>query len=147
MMMGATMTDARRPLHLAVMVGASTALYAVSIAGVTAIQSNNDQTLMLRQSPAEAAVARLREGHDRLEAAIDRATDDYGRAASGYDALAPQLTDMETSLEQLSGRVTTVSGAARALPGRVSMPAVSRTVPTTTSSKPKTRATTAASGK
>ena len=141
------MTDARRPLHLAVMIGASTALYAASMAGVTAIQSSEDRTLMLRQSPAEAAVARLRAGHDQLEAAIDRATDDYGRAAGGYDALAPQLTDMETSLEQLSGRVTTVSGAARALPGRVSMPAVSRTVPTTTSSKPKTRATTAASGK
>ena len=29
------MTDTRRPIHLAVMVGASTALYAMSMAGVT----------------------------------------------------------------------------------------------------------------
>jgi len=129
------------------MVGASTALYAVSMAGVTAIQSNSDRTLILRQSPAEAAVARLRDGHDRLEAAIDRATDDYGRAAGGYDALSPQLTQMETSLGLLSGRVEKVSGAARAVPGRVSMPAVSRSVSGTTTSRPKTTASTGASGK
>lgn len=140
------MTDARRPLHLAVMVGASTALYAVSMAGVTAIQSNDDRILMLRQSPAQAAVARLRDGHDRLEAEIDRATDAYGRAAGGYDALEPRLSEMEVSLDQLTGRVKTVSGAARALPARVSMPAVSRTVRTITSSRPKTSASTGASG-
>jgi hypothetical protein len=128
------------------MVGASTALYAASMAGVTAIQSSDDRALMLRQTPAEAAVARLRDGHDRLEAAIDLATDEYGRAAGGYDALEPRLAEMEVSLDQLAGRVKTVSGAARALPGRVSMPAVSRTVRTITSSRPKTSASTGASG-
>lgn len=129
------------------MIGASTALYAVSMAGVTAIQSSDDRTLVTRQSPAEAAVTRLRDGHDRLETAIDKATDDYGRAAGGYDALEPRLSEMETSLDQLTGRVTTVSGAARALPGRVSMPAISRTVTRTVrTSKPKTNASTGASG-
>lgn len=142
------MIDPRRPLHLAVMIGVSTALYAVSMAGVTAIQSNNDRTLMLRQSPAEDAAARIREGHDRLEAEINQAADAYGQAAGGYDALAPKLMDMENSLERLAGRVQTVSGAARALPGRVSLPPISRTVTrTVTTSRPKTVASTGASGK
>ena len=142
------MTERRRPLHVAVMVGASTALYALSMAGVTAIQSNNDRALMVRQSPAQAAVTRLRNGHDRLEAAIEQAAGDYDRAAGGYDALTPRMTEMETSLEKLAGRVTTVSGAARALPGRVSIPVFSRTVTrTSTASKPKTSSSTGASGK
>ena len=148
MKMTRTMTDARRPLHLAVMIGASTALYAASMAGVTAIQSDNDRTLMLRQSPAEAAVTRLRAGHDELEAVIDRAANGYAEAAGGYDALTPGLTDMETSLEQLAGRVKTVSGAARALPRQVSMPVIQRTVVrVVTTSRPKTSAKTGASGK
>ena len=140
------MTDARRPLHLAVMIGASTALYAVSMAGVTAIQSNTDRTLIKRQAPTEEAATRLRLGHDRLEAAVSRAADAYGAAAGSYDALTPQLVDMERLLEGLAGRVQTVSGAARALPERASLPAVNRSVVRAATSKPKTAAKTGASG-
>ena len=130
------------------MIGASTALYAVSIAGVTAIQSNNDRTLILRQSPAEDAAARLREGHDRLEATIGQAADAYDEAAGGYAALTPKLLDMETALQRLAGRVQTVSGAARALPGQVSLPAVNRSATrSVTTTAPKTSGTTGASGK
>jgi hypothetical protein len=148
MMLEAGVTDARRPLHLAVMIGASTALYAVSMAGVTAIQSNNDRTLIMRQTPAEDAAARLHAGHDQLEAQINQAADAYGRAAGGYDALTPRLGDMEDSLGNLAGRVQTVSGAAQALPGRISLPPISRSVVrTVTTSKPATSTTTGASGK
>ena len=81
------MTDARRPLHLAVMIGASTAVYAASLAAVTAFQSSDDRALMQRQAPAEDAVTRLRTGHDRLETSIGQAADAYDRAAGSYDAL------------------------------------------------------------
>lgn len=141
------MTDVRRPLHLAVMIGASTAIYAVSLGAVTAFQSNDDRALTQRQAPAEDAVARLRDGHDRLEAAIGQAGDAYDRAAGSYDALTPMLMDTETSLTQLAERVQIISGAARALPGQISLPPISRTVVrTTTTSKPKTSASTGASG-
>lgn len=140
------MTDARRPLHLAVMIGASTAVYAASLAAVTAFQSGDDQALMRRQAPAEDAVTRLSSGHDHLDAAIGRAADAYDRAAGGYDALGSQLAGTEDSLAQLATRVQTISGAARALPGAVSLPPISRTVIRTTS-RPKTSASTGASGK
>ena len=52
------MTDVRRPLHLAVMFGASTAVYAASLAAVTAFQSNDDRVLMQRQAPAEKPASR-----------------------------------------------------------------------------------------
>lgn len=140
------MTDARRPLHLAVMLGASTALYAGSMAGVALLQSNADHTLTERQAPANDAVAGLHDGHDRLEAALGRAADAYDRAASQYDALAPRLTETEASLFDLAARVQTIGGAARALPAHISLPPISRNVVRTTSSRPKTSASTGASG-
>jgi len=140
------MTDVRRPLHLAVMIGASTAVYAASLAAVTAFQSSDDRALMQRQAPAEDAVTRLSAGHDRLEASLGKAADTYDRAAGGYDALGSQLAGTEDSLNQLATHVQTISGAARALPGSISLPTVSRTV-TRTTTRPATTASTGASGK
>ncbi len=140
------MTDVRRPLHLVVLVGASTAVYAATLAAVTAFQSYDDRTLTERQAPAADAVTRLSVGHDRLDATIGRAADAYDQAAGRYDALAPRLQEAETALDQLAGRVQAIGGAALALPGHVTMPPISRTVIRTTSAKPKTSGSTGASG-
>jgi len=139
------MTDARRPLHLAVMLGASTALYAGSMAGVALLQSDADRVLTERQAPAEDAVARLHGGNDRLEASIAAAAYAYARAASRYEALDPGLTETEASLSDLASRVEIISGAARALPARISLPPITRVVRTTVT-RPKTSASTGASG-
>ena len=139
------MTDARRPLHLAIMLGASTALYAGSLACVALLQSDADRALTERQAPAKDAVARIHVGHDRLDAAIGQAADAYARAASRYEALTPTLTNTETSLSDLASRVETISGAARALPARISLPPITKVV-RTTSTRPRTSATTGASG-
>lgn len=139
------MTDARRPLHLAVMLGASAALYAGSMAGVALLQSDADRALTQRQAPAKDAVSRLQDGHDRLDAAIGQAADAYARAASRYDALTPTLTETEASLSDLASRVETISGAARALPARISLPPITRVV-RTSGARPRTSATTGASG-
>ena len=139
------MTDAQRPLHLAIMLGASTALYAGSLACVALLQSDADRALTERQAPAKDAVARIHVGHDRLDAAIGQAADAYARAASRYEALTPTLTNTETSLSDLASRVETISGAARALPARISLPPITKVV-RTTSTRPKTSATTGASG-
>jgi hypothetical protein len=141
----AAMTDARRPLHLAVMLGASTALYAGSMAAVALLQSNADRALTQRQAPAKDAVARLQDGHDRLDAAITAAGDAYSRAVTRYEALTPSLRDTEASLSDLASRVETISGAARALPARITLPPVTRVV-RSTSTRPRTSATTGASG-
>ena len=139
------MTEPRRPVHLAVMLGAATGAYAISLAGVTALQSSADQALIERQSPAEQAAARLSDGHDRLEADVDRASRAYTASAARFDEIAATLESMESSLDAYAGRVGQVSGAARTLPGHVSLPTVSRTV-TRTVSKPRVSASTGASG-
>jgi hypothetical protein len=140
------MTDGRRPLHLAVLVGVSTAIYAASLAAVAAFQSSDDRALAERQAPAVDAVTRLREGHDRLAASIGRAADAYDQAAGRYDALAPRLEESETALAQLADQVSAIGGAALALPRQVSLPPLSRTVIRATSAKPKTSGSTGASG-
>ena len=118
------MTESRRPLHLAVLFGASTALYAVSMAGVAIIQSGADRTLDARQAPADEAADRLRAGHDALDARLARLAAAYARAASGYDTLSTSLGVTESSLDDYAARVEVVSGAAQALPARVRLPAV-----------------------
>ena len=140
------MTERRRPIHLVVMIGGATTAYAISLAGVTALQSETDRSFMARQSPAEQAAARLGDGHDRLETDIERASQEYAASAARYDELTTTLDSLEASLERYAGRVEAVTGAARALPGRVRLPAVTRTV-TRTSSKPRVTASTGASGK
>src|SRR4029079_14804791 len=127
----AAMTDPRRPLHLAVMLGASAALYAGSMAGVALLQADADRALTQRQAPAKDAVSRLQDGHARLDAAIGKAADAYARAAARYEALTPTLTDTETSLSDLASRVETISGAERALPARISLPPITRVARTT----------------
>lgn len=139
------MTDARRPVHLAVILGAATGAYAISLAGVTALQSNADQALIARQAPAEQVAARLGIGHDRLEADVERASKAYAASVARYDELTASLGAMEASLEKYAGRVQKVTGAAQSLPGRVSLPSVSRTV-AKSASKPKVAASTGASG-
>ncbi len=139
------MTDPRRPLHLAVLFGASTAIYAISIAGVASIQSTTDRALIAKQAPADDAATRLRDGHDALEARLASAAAAYARAAAGYDALVTTLDTTETALGDYAGRVEAVTGASKSLPSRVSLPSVSSKV-VVKSTRPKTSASTGASG-
>ena len=140
------MTESRRPLHLAVLFGASTALYAVSMAGVAIVQSGADRSLNARQAPADEAADRLRAGHDALDATLARLAGDYARAAGAYDTLSTSLGVTESSLDEYATRVEVVSGAAQALPARVRLPAVPTKVVIRTTTKPRTSASTGASG-
>jgi hypothetical protein len=128
------------------MFGASTALYAISMAGVASIQSKADQTLIAKQAPADDAATRLSDGHDALEARLAQAAAAYARAAAGYDAMAATLDTTETALGEYAGRVGIVSGASKSLPAQVSLPKVSTKVVVKTTSRPKTSASTGASG-
>jgi hypothetical protein len=138
------MTDARRPAHLAVLLGASAGIYAVSLAGVTALQSATDRAVIDERTPLDAATVTLAGGHDAVETDLERAALGYGDAAASYDRVGPRLDAMERSLDALAGTVSQVSGAAEALPGHVALPVVTRAV--TTKVAPVTHATTGASG-
>ena len=46
------MTEPRRPVHLAVLVGMSASAYAISLAGVAALQSDTDARVAADRAPA-----------------------------------------------------------------------------------------------
>jgi hypothetical protein len=141
------MTERRRPVHLAVLVGVSASAYAASLAGVTALQSATDTRIAADRAPAGHAADVLASGHDRLEVSLDAASRAYTLAADRYAALGTRLVDMETSLDALGKRVEKVSGAANALPGHVSLPTIRSTTSTRVVTRTKVvHATTGASG-
>lgn len=143
------MTDTRRPLHLAVLVGASAGTYAIALAGVTALQSATDATIAAARAPYEIATDRMSAGHDRVEAALADAARAYDRLAASYDGLTPRLAGLESSLTGLGERTSRLSDSIGSLPTRVSVPRMPtvRSAPAPAKvSKPSTHGTTGASG-
>ena len=88
------------PAHVWVMLGASTAGYALVLAGVAAIQSNAEAILISARRPAVEGVAQLAAGHEELIRRLDAAqagyataADTYGAAGSTLDALHEQFAE------------------------------------------------------
>lgn len=143
------MGDDRRPVHLAVLLGVSASAYAVSLAAVTSIQSTSDARLNAERAPIDAVATRMAGAHDRIEAAVRDASEAYTLLAQQYDGLVPRVTDMEVSLERLAERAAGVTDDLGSLPSRVRIPAMPRSAPgpaPAPAAKPKTNATTGASG-
>jgi hypothetical protein len=138
----------RRPIHVAVAVGVTASVYALSLAGVTGLQAGTDARLAAERAPAAAAVGTLKSTHDRLEADLGRLSAGYASAAGTYQGLADRIGAHEAALTNLDGRVAAVEGSAASLrvPTIARLPTVStRTV--YASAKPVSNACTTASGK
>jgi hypothetical protein len=137
-------TFAGLPTHVWVLFGASTAGYALILAGVAAFQSNADADLVAARQPAVDGVAQLIAGHDALSKRLDLAGADYGAAADAYVAVGDTLDALHSQVGLLAGLVAEIDGVSRSMPDAVKLPAVRRTV--TTTGAPTTSGTTGASG-
>jgi hypothetical protein len=141
-------TATRRPIHVAVAVGVTAGLYAVSLAGVTALQHDTDARLAAERAPAGAAVEALRSAHDALDADLAGLSSGYAGAAESYRLVADRIGAHESALGALGTRVAAIEGSASSLrvPTVPRLPALSsRTV--VVASKPVSNACTTASGK
>jgi hypothetical protein len=118
---------ARRPIHVAVAVGMTAGLYAVSLAGVTALQAATDARLAADRAPAAGAVAQLRNTHDTMEANLTRLAGAYATAATGYQAIAEGIAGHEQALAALQRQVKAAAGsvAGLSIPTISSLPAAS----------------------
>jgi hypothetical protein len=117
-----------RPIHLAVLTGASAGLYAVSLAMVAALQSSSDAAVMAARAPLDQAIRDLSATNDRIAGDLDRVGRADDTLASTWDPVGPALDATESTLDRLSTTVARITGAAGALPDRVAIPAVPRTV-------------------
>ena len=133
----------QKPVQLAVVFGATTGLYALSLACVTGLQANHDRAIAAVRAPVSATVGALGDANDRLSAELDRAVAQYESAADAYAFTSGILVAHEARLAELGSVVTEVSGSAASLPKGVPLPRVSRAA--ATRSAPATKATTGAS--
>ncbi len=144
--MAITVIDRRIPTHLAVLVGVTAGAYAITLAGVTALQSSQDARLIADRQPSHLAAAEAARDHDALEGAVAAAAGRYAALADRYDHAGADIAGVESSLDRLATRAASLTESAATL--RVapfSLPRVTRSV-TRSASPPKTHATTRASG-
>lgn len=135
----------RIPAHLAVLVGVSTGIYAITLAGVTSVQSDRDTRLAIERAPFGIAADAAASDHDRLEAELEAAIRRYDAMADRYRAATTTMADTEAGLDALAERAGALVESAADLPTRFSLPTV-RSVPRVVAAPPATDATTRASG-
>ena len=133
----------RIPAHIGVMLGLSTAAYAVTLAGVAADQSQADAATAAARAPAVAAVDSLSRANDAMDAALGRADGELAAVGRVYDQAGGRLTALEAALAGFAGSVSEINGVSQALPATVPLPRISTSSRT---SVPATHATTGASG-
>jgi hypothetical protein len=102
----------RHPVHVGITVGVVAGLYAISLAGVNALQSTTNAQLAAQQAPANDAVETLRTAHDEMEASVAGAENAYNAAVADYNAAMATLAGHEKQLDSLASRLHKISGSA-----------------------------------
>ena len=134
----------RLPAHVALMLGASAAGYAVVLAGVAGLQSSAEAAVAAARAPALRAVELAGAGHTPLAEQLDRAGADYQAAADAYRAAGSTLDGLHADLGGLAAVVGKIQGASRSLPATIRLPAIRVVAPA--AQPPTTHTTTRASG-
>ena len=137
------MADKRRPIHLGIVIGISTGVYAVSLAGVTGLQAGQNAQLAADRGPAADVAARLEAANTDLEARLAAARAAFDASASSYSTVADDLARYEARLTSLGKTVGAIRGASVSLPTSGSLPRVSGAGSV---AKPPVHTTTSASG-
>lgn len=99
------MTETRRPLHIAWLVGLSASIYALNLAAVTAMQAGTDASVAaqaaVQQLPAQAALDALRAHDASVAADIERASRSLKSGAAQYAQAGKNLAALEQRLAGL----------------------------------------------
>ena len=118
--------------------------FAVTLAGVTALQAASERAAADLRAPALATVGSAGIVHDGLDRDLAALRDDLGGAGADYERTADALAELEAGLDALTLRVAEIEGATARLPDRIALPSAPRVAAAT---KPATQATTGASGR
>jgi hypothetical protein len=112
------------PARAAILIGASAAVYAVTLAAVAGLQASDDAAIAARRQPYLDAIADGRAANDALEAAIGDAGVQAQSLASTYALSADELAAYEARLDALAALVAETQGSMAALPRRINLPNV-----------------------
>ena len=141
------------PTRAGMLIGASAAIYAVSLATVSGLQYQSQADLAAQHQPMLETIVQAKAANDALEATI-QAADARARAlANDYTAAGGDVTAYQARLDQLAALVAKVQGSAAALSTSIRLPtvtmhgAIGGGYVGSGGSAPATGGTTAASGK
>ncbi len=140
------------PARAGMLIGASAAVYAVTLAGVATLQAQSDAETMANRAPYVAAIADAKAANDAVEAALLKADAEARALAADYGTTGGDVTAYQARLDALTLLVADVQGSAAALPARIKLPSVSMHGSVgsaragTSRSAPRTTSTTRASG-
>ena len=106
------------------LLGASAAVYAVTLAGVSGWQAEASGATAAAGAAGLDAVARARAANDRLQATLDDLDARARRLVDGYGTAADDAAAYQGRLDALASLVAEVQGTAASLPARIQLPAV-----------------------
>ena len=112
------------PARAGMLLGGSAAIYAVTLAGIAALQASDDAAVGARRQPWVDAIAAERAVNDDLEASLAAAREDSTRLGNVYADISTDVAAYRVRLDELAALVAEVEGSAAALPDRVALPSV-----------------------
>jgi hypothetical protein len=112
------------PTRAGMLIGASAAIYAATLTGVSALQSQANATLVARNAPYAEALAASRAANDSLEQALLAANTEVQALADSYARVGTDVTAYQARLDELAVLVADIQGSVAALPTRISLPGV-----------------------
>ncbi len=112
------------PARAGMLVGASAAVYALTLAGISGLQAETDASLAAARAPYQDVVAQTRAANDQLEARILKANAEVGALVATYGKVGTNVEAYEARLDSLAALVAEVQGTAAALPARIKLPTV-----------------------
>jgi hypothetical protein len=112
------------PARAGMLVGASAAVYALTLAGISGLQAEADASVAAARAPFQDLVAQTRAANDELEARILKANAETGALVARYGKVGTDVEAYETRLDSLAALVAEVQGSAAALPTRIKLPTV-----------------------
>jgi hypothetical protein len=141
------------PARAGMLVGASAAVYALTLAGISGLQAETDASVAAARAPYQDVVAQTRAANDALEARIAKANAEVGALVGIYGKVGTNVEAYQARLDSLAALVAEVQGSAAALPTRIKLPTVTMRGAVAGSSRsgggsttPRTTAKTGASG-
>ena len=135
----------KAPVHVPIAAGVSTGLYAVALAGITALQAQADRAVLGGQQPFTDSLSNIAQHRAALERDVGATITSLNHAGLSYNDSLEQATALHERLTTLARQVTIATGAAAQIPSSQRLP--SAATPLATALAPATQATTGASGK
>ncbi len=113
------------PVRAGMLFGATAAVYAVTLAGISGLQAESDAAVVAARAPYLQDLAAARAANDAFEARITQADTGIRSLVTTYGSMGEGVTAFQTQLDTLAALVAGVEGSAAALPAHIKLPTVS----------------------